>query len=58
MKQQSQMAKFLGLNTYKITGKNWTKQICDECDGSGKWKENEQDKEINCPKCNNKNQTT
>lgn len=26
--------------------------VCDECDGSGRWKENETDKEINCPKCN------
>ena len=26
--------------------------VCDECNGTGRWKENEQDKEINCPKCN------
>ena len=28
------------------------KSVCDECNGTGRWKENEQDKEINCPKCN------
>lgn len=30
------------------------KAVCDECDGSGWWKENEIDKVIVCPKCKGK----
>lgn len=30
---------------------NEMQSTCIECDGTGKWKENEIDKEINCPKC-------
>ena len=31
---------------------------CNECLGTGKWKENERDKEINCPKCGGYNYLT
>ena len=36
----------------KLNKANVIKSVCDECNGTGRWKENEQDKEINCPKCN------
>jgi len=30
------------------------KSVCDECEGTGLWKENETDKEQSCPKCRGK----
>ena len=27
------------------------KSVCDECGGSGRWKDDELDNEIDCPKC-------
>jgi len=30
------------------------KSVCSECGGTGRWKDDELDNEINCPKCNNR----
>ena len=37
---------------------NEMQSICDECDGTGLWKENETDKEQKCPKCRSHSKQT
>lgn len=35
----------------KLSKADVINSVCDECEGSGLWKENETDKEQVCPKC-------
>jgi len=44
--------KILATYNFTLRQSDVIKSVCDECNGTGRWKENEQDKEINCPKCN------